>query len=138
MGLVVNRLIDSLSFESLLAQLGVEAKGVPAEMAVHFGGPVESSRGFVLHTSDYHQDSTLVIDDEIALTATVDVLRAIASGTGPRRCVLALAMPAGRRDSSTPRFRRTAGCSCRPISIWCSASTTTPSGNARSPRSASI
>jgi putative transcriptional regulator len=90
MGLVVNRLIDSLSFQSLLAQLGVEAKGVPADLAVHFGGPVESSRGFVLHTSDYHQDSTLVIDDEIALTATVDVLRAIASGTGPRRCVLAL------------------------------------------------
>ena len=90
MGLVVNRLIDSLSFESLLAQLGVEAKGVPADIPVHFGGPVESSRGFVLHTSDYHQDSTLVIDDEIALTATVDVLRAIASGTGPRRCVLAL------------------------------------------------
>jgi putative transcriptional regulator len=59
-------------------------------MPVHFGGPVESSRGFVLHTSDYHQDSTLVIDDDIALTATVDVLRAIARGTGPRRRVLAL------------------------------------------------
>jgi putative transcriptional regulator len=90
MGLVVNRLIDSLSFGSLLAQLGVDADGAPADMPVHFGGPVESSRGFVLHTSDYHQDSTLVIDDEIALTATVDVLRAIARGTGPRRRVLAL------------------------------------------------
>ena len=90
MGLVVNRLIDSLSFDSLLAQLGVEVEGAPADMPVHFGGPVESSRGFVLHTSDYHQDSTLVIDDEIALTATVDVLRAIARGMGPRRRVLAL------------------------------------------------
>ena len=90
MGLVVNRLIDSLDFGSLLAQLGVEVEGAPADMPVHFGGPVESSRGFVLHTSDYHQDSTLVIDDEIALTATVDVLRAIARGTGPRRRVLAL------------------------------------------------
>jgi putative transcriptional regulator len=90
MGLVVNRLIDSLSFGNLLAQLGVEVEGAPADMPVHFGGPVESSRGFVLHTSDYHQDSTLVIDDEIALTATVDVLRAIARGTGPRRRVLAL------------------------------------------------
>ncbi len=90
MGLVVNRLIDSLSFGSLLAQLGVEVEGAPADMPVHFGGPVESSRGFVLHTSDYHQDSTLVIDDEIALTATVDVLRAIARGLGPRRRVLAL------------------------------------------------
>ena len=90
MGLVVNRLIDSLDFGSLLAQLGVEVEGAPADMPVHFGGPVESSRGFVLHTSDYHQDSTLVIDDEIALTATVDVLRSIARGTGPRRRVLAL------------------------------------------------
>ena len=70
MGLVVNRLIDSLSFGSLLAQLGVEAEGAPADMPVHFGGPVESSRGFVLHTSDYQQDSTLVIDDEIAPSAS--------------------------------------------------------------------
>jgi putative transcriptional regulator len=78
MGLVVNRLIDSLSFGSLLAQLGVENDGAPADMPVHFGGPVESSRGFVLHTADYCQDSTLVIDE------------AIARGSGPRRRVLAL------------------------------------------------
>jgi putative transcriptional regulator len=52
MGLVVNRLIDSLTFSSLLSQLGVEAAGAPADMPVHFGGPVESSRGFVQHTSD--------------------------------------------------------------------------------------
>ena len=89
MGLVVNRLIDSLSFESLLEQLGVEASA-PADMRVHFGGPVESSRGFVLHTTDYVQDSTLLIDDEIALTATIDVLKAIAAGEGPSRRVLAL------------------------------------------------
>ena len=89
MGLVVNRLIDSLSFESLLEQLGVEAT-VPADMPVHFGGPVESSRGFVLHTTDYLQDSTLLIDDEIALTATIDVLKAIATGEGPKQRVLAL------------------------------------------------
>jgi putative transcriptional regulator len=90
MGLVVNRLIDSLTFGNLLSQLGVDAEGGPADMPVHFGGPVESSRGFVLHSSDYLQDSTLVIDDEIALTATIDVLRAIASGAGPRHRVLAL------------------------------------------------
>ena len=90
MGLVVNRLIDSLTFSSLLSQLGVEAEGAPADMPVHFGGQVESSRGFVLHSADYLQDSTLVIDDEIALTATVDVLKAIARGNGPRHRVLAL------------------------------------------------
>lgn len=90
MGLVVNRLIDSLSFPSLLEQLGLEAEDPMADMPVHFGGPVESSRGFVLHSADYLQDSSLVIDDEIALTATIDVLRAIASGGGPQRRVLAL------------------------------------------------
>jgi putative transcriptional regulator len=90
MGLVVNRLIDSLTFSSLLTQLGLEAGPDAGEMPIHFGGPVEASRGFVLHSADYRQDSTLLIDDEIALTATIDVLRAIASGGGPRQRVLAL------------------------------------------------
>lgn len=90
MGLVINRLIDSLTFPSLLEQLGMEPEDATADMPIHFGGPVEASRGFVLHSADYLQDSTLVIDDEIALTATIDVLRAIASGGGPKRRVLAL------------------------------------------------
>jgi putative transcriptional regulator len=90
MGLVVNRLIDSLTFPNLLEQLGLEAEDGMADLPIHFGGPVESSRGFVLHSADYLQESTLVIDDEIALTATLDVLRAIASGKGPRHRVLAL------------------------------------------------
>ena len=90
MGLVINRLIDSLTFDSLLEQIGVERTAAGGSLPIHFGGPVESSRGFVLHTTDYLQDSSLVIEDEIALTATVDVLRAIAQGDGPRRRVLAL------------------------------------------------
>ena len=90
MGLVVNRLIDSLTFESLLEQIGVEATAAGGDLPIHFGGPVEASRGFVLHTTDYLQDSSLVIEDEIALTATIDVLKAIARGEGPRHRVLAL------------------------------------------------
>ncbi len=90
MGLVVNRLIDSLTFDSLLDQLGLEAGAGAVDLPVHFGGPVESSRGFVLHSADYVQDSTLVIEDDIALTATIDVLKAIAKGDGPRQRVLAL------------------------------------------------
>jgi putative transcriptional regulator len=89
MGLVVNRLIDSLTFPNLLSQLGIEPAG-EADLPIHFGGPVEASRGFVLHSSEYAQDSTLQIDEHIALTATVDVLKAIAAGAGPRRRVLAL------------------------------------------------
>jgi putative transcriptional regulator len=60
------------------------------DMPIHFGGPVEASRGFVLHTADYVQDSTLMIEEDIALTATIDVLKAIARGEGPQRRVLAL------------------------------------------------
>jgi putative transcriptional regulator len=90
MGLVVNRLIDSLTFHNLLEQIGVEQAIAADDMPIHFGGPVESSRGFVLHTADYVQDSTLMIEDDIALTATIDVLKAIARGEGPERRVLAL------------------------------------------------
>ncbi|MCH7693981.1 MAG: YqgE/AlgH family protein, partial [Proteobacteria bacterium] len=90
MGLVLNRVLESLTFPDLLEQLGIETASVEESINIHFGGPVESGRGFVLHTPDYVQDATLVVDGEIALTATVDILKAIAGGTGPRRCLLAL------------------------------------------------
>ncbi len=90
MGLVVNKLVDSITFPDLLHQLGIEEGPHAEHIRVHFGGPVESGRGFVLHSDDYVQDSTLVINSGIALTATVDVLRAIAAGKGPRCSLLAL------------------------------------------------
>lgn len=90
MGLVVNQLVENVTLPTVIDQLGIETKGLAADDPVHFGGPVETSRGFVLHSSDYVLDSTLVIDDAFALTATVDVLKAIASGAGPRRRVFAL------------------------------------------------
>jgi putative transcriptional regulator len=90
MGLVVNRLIDNMQFDSLLDHLGMEGDAPHANFPIHFGGPVESSRGFVLHSADFVQDSTLLIDDDVALTATTEMLRAIADGKGPSRCVLAL------------------------------------------------
>ncbi len=90
MGMVVNKLIDSITFPDLLRQLNIDTGPVSDRIRVHFGGPVESGRGFVLHSDDYMQDSTLVIKHGIALTATVDVLRAIAGGSGPRQSMLAL------------------------------------------------
>ncbi len=98
MGIVVNQRAPHITFEKLLEQLDI-APGEPdgkirvpvATMAVHTGGPVETGRGFVLHTRDYFSaDSTLAIDDSISLTATIDILRAIATGTGPARSLLAL------------------------------------------------
>ncbi len=90
MGLVVNRLVGSVTFPDLLGQLGIEAGSVSKEIRVHFGGPVESGRGFVLHSGEYRHDSTLQVAEEMALTATVDILQDIANGQGPRLSLLAL------------------------------------------------
>ena len=91
MGLVVNKLISSITFPDLLRQLDVDAADPTTEhIRVHFGGPVESGRGFVLHSDDYARESTLHVNEGVALTATIDVLRAIAAARGPRRSLLAL------------------------------------------------
>ena len=90
MGLVVNRTFESLTFPDLLEQLEIETTPRTERISVHFGGPVETGRGFVLHSPEYLQDGSLVVDSGFALTATVDILKDIAKGAGPRRCLLAL------------------------------------------------
>ena len=90
MGLVVNKVMENIDFPDLLDQLGLSASPRGEDIRVHFGGPVESGRGFVLHSADYVQDATMVIDDTIAMTATTDILRDIAEGDGPRNSLLAL------------------------------------------------
>ncbi|HJO75458.1 MAG TPA: YqgE/AlgH family protein [Rhodospirillales bacterium] len=90
MGLVVNRALESLSFPDMLEQLGIETAGCGGKIDIHFGGPVESGRGFVLHSRDYLKDATMVVDRDVALTATVDILKAIAGGDGPLQSMLAL------------------------------------------------
>ncbi len=90
MGLVVNRLVNELTFPQLLQQLEIETPGLDQEIRIHFGGPVESGRGFVLHSVDYTQSGTIIVDENVGLTATIDILRDIADGKGPRRSLLAL------------------------------------------------
>ena len=98
MGLVINQPARKITFPDLLKQLELFAPDElirlpdPAEkMQVLKGGPVETGRGFVLHSSDFFIDnSTLTIDEAVSLTATVDILRAIARGQGPQQAVLAL------------------------------------------------
>ncbi len=99
MGLIVNQRASHITFPELLGQLSIagdESAGEVLEpglvnLDVYVGGPVETGRGFVLHSSDYFAaDSTLPIDDGVSLTATVDILKAIASGKGPDRAILAL------------------------------------------------
>lgn len=98
MGLIINQRASHISFPDLLERLGIVASngddGITDEigkMSIHVGGPVETGRGFVLHSSDYFaDDSTLPIENGVCLTATIDILRAIATGTGPNRAILAL------------------------------------------------
>ena len=98
MGIIVNHPAQTMTFSEILVQLDVlesaAARALPDSVGavpVVKGGPVETGRGFVLHSSDYHVDnSTLPIADGVSLTATLDILRAIAGGRGPRRAVLAL------------------------------------------------
>jgi putative transcriptional regulator len=99
MGLVINQRAQHISFPDLLQRLGIvpsdsEEEGLSDDvrsMSIHVGGPVETGRGFVLHSSDYFaNDSTLPIEDGVCLTATIDILKAIAAGHGPNRAILAL------------------------------------------------
>lgn len=90
MGLVVNKPIPALSFPALLEQLKIAPPKPAEEIIVHAGGPVDTGRGFVLHSPDYQREATVVVGSQLALTATIDVLRAIAEGAGPKRRLLVL------------------------------------------------
>ena len=98
MGIVINQRAPNISFTELLDQLNIapdeDSISLPESldsMAVHFGGPVETGHGFVLHSADYFKaDSTLPVDDSTCLTATIDILRDIVKGSGPDKALLAL------------------------------------------------
>ncbi|HVH02925.1 MAG TPA: YqgE/AlgH family protein [Amaricoccus sp.] len=91
MGLIVNKPAPELSFVDLLAQLKIPATIDLAETRVHFGGPVEHGRGFVLHTADYSvEEASMQVSDVFAMTATIDILKDMARGAGPREALLAL------------------------------------------------
>jgi putative transcriptional regulator len=98
MGIIVNRPAGSIDFPGLLVQLDIIKKADQIKLPenaetlkVLKGGPVETGRGFVLHSSDFYiEDATLRIDHEVCLTATVDILKAIAKGAGPKHAILAL------------------------------------------------
>lgn len=98
MGLIVNQRASDITAPDLLERLGIQTRSeddVVSDdvlgLTVHVGGPVETGRGFVLHSDDYYtEDSTLEIEGGVCLTATIDILKAIADGSGPNRAILAL------------------------------------------------
>lgn len=90
LGLIVNRPFKEVPVASVLDRLGLEHEGVGGSMRMHYGGPVEPGRVFILHTADYRSDGTHVIADGIAITPPAGILRAIGDGAGPRRALLML------------------------------------------------
>ncbi len=91
MGLIINKPVDGLSFRELMTKFNITVTWDGPDVPVLFGGPVHVGRGFVLHSSDYGTpDSTLPITSGISLTATTEILEAIAKGAGPSKSLLAL------------------------------------------------
>lgn len=85
MGLIINKPTGDVSLNMLLDQLSIEPTADVSGQQVHYGGPVEMGRGFVLHSPEYESVvSTLEVDSDIHMTATLDVLEDIAQGRGPR------------------------------------------------------
>ena len=96
MGLIINKPCDNIDLPDRVKQLSIQNIEKDAnqkylsQIPLHEGGPVESGRGFILHSADYIQETTLIISETIALTATIDILTAIANEVGPRDYLIAL------------------------------------------------
>lgn len=88
-GLIVNRPYAAGPIAVLLDKLGVSAEAVSGTITVHYGGPVEEDHGFILHTSDYTSDATLIVSRDVAFTGQAEILRDIGAGHGPSRSLLA-------------------------------------------------
>lgn len=90
MGIVINQKLPDVDFGDLLSQLNLPESKLIVPPIVHFGGPVESGRGFVLHSQDFMREDTVRINEKMCITGTIDILRAIAEGRGPDKSVFAL------------------------------------------------
>lgn len=91
LGFVINKSVENLAFEDLLEHLKLESEAIKVAPPIHFGGPVETERGFVIHSEDYvHQETAVPVTGHIGVTATLDILEAIAKGDGPKKSLLVL------------------------------------------------
>ena len=91
MGIIVNKAVEGLSFPELMKKLEVQTTDKTPNMPVLYGGPMETGRGFVLHTGDYDsQEATLPVAEDVSLTTTVEILRAMSEGRGPQQAIFAL------------------------------------------------
>ncbi|MCF6320294.1 MAG: YqgE/AlgH family protein [Rhizobiaceae bacterium] len=97
MGFMINRALSTPSISDFFTQLGIINKDEALDLSSNYknvqlytGGPVEPGRGFVLHSPEFKGESTLCVDENVCLTATLEILRAIVTGKGPKKILLAL------------------------------------------------
>lgn len=118
-GLNLGERIEGLSLRDLLEDVGIDP-GLAPDVPVHHGGPVEPGRGFVLHSTDWGGEGTIEVSPVGALSASLDILRAIAEGRGPRRFLIALGYAgwaAGQLDAEMRRHGWFAG-ACHEAVLW--------------------
>lgn len=89
-GLVINKILPDLTFKELLKQLNIDHMNSMSDLIIHYGGPVDLTRGFVLHSPEYNIDTTIQVNESFSITSTLEVLRALARGTGPERYLICL------------------------------------------------
>lgn len=90
MGIVINRRMPEVKFADLLQHMHLPKSKLVKEPIIYFGGPVDSSRGFVLHSNDFHSEDTVKLNDSLGMTGTVEIVRAIANGSGPYKSIFAM------------------------------------------------
>jgi len=89
--LIINKNVDDVRLVDLLEQMSIDNSRVAPSVPVHYGGPVEPGRGFVLHSTDYHSGlSSMKINADVSMTSTLDILEDVAEGNGPARALFAL------------------------------------------------
>ncbi len=115
MGLIVNKPATKLKLTDVLDKLSAVDFNDSSELGVHFGGPVETSRGFVLHSADYQSVlHTLDVADGFAMTATLDILEDIARGKGPKRALLMLGYAGWGADQLEGEIAQNGWLTCDP------------------------
>lgn len=90
MGIIINYPVDNIDINEIFDQLEIEDKAPERKFPIHFGGPVEANRGFVLHSADAPSGDSLIQKDGIAVSASVSVLQELAQGKGPQQGMLVL------------------------------------------------
>ena len=117
MGIIINKPVSNFSVFDLLKQFDLNSEQVASKKEISYGGPVEIGRGFILHSSDYiDKDSTLIANSGLYLTSTVEVLKELGSGFGPKKYLIALGYSGWSAGQLEKEIEENSWLVCRPSS----------------------